>query len=645
MQPNSRWYSGSGIYRNVWLVVTGKIAVNHWGTFITTPQVNAKSALLNLTAEIKNSTGNKETIKVKESVYTEENILVASVSSGDLVISDTLTSVKQEVTIKDPLLWSDKNPNLYRVVTEIKKGNYKVDNYETVIGIRSFSFDTAKGFLLNGESVKIRGVCDHHDLGCLGAAINLRAIERQLELLREMGCNAIRTSHNPPAPELLDLCDRMGFIVMDEAFDMWKKKKTDFDYSLDWDQWHKTDLEDMILRDRNHPSVFIWSIGNEIPEQRDSTGLPIAKELEGIVRNLDNTRPITSACDDPQPSNYIIRSGALDLIGYNYHEKTYADFPEIFPGKKFIATETTSAIATRGSYDMPSDSIRRWPDRGDGPFKTGNRDLSCSSYDNCSVPWGSTHEETWKFIKKNYFMSGMFIWTGFDYLGEPTPYPWPARSSYFGILDLSGFPKDSYYLYQSEWTEKNVLHIFPHWNWTPGKIIDVWAYTNCDEVELFLNGRSLGIKQKSGDIMHLVWKVPFETGTLLGVGRKAGKEILRQEIKTSGDPARIILSPDRSSIKADGSDLSFVKVTIVDKNNVPVPYADNLIDFKIEGNATVAGVDNGNQVSMESFRSESRTAFHGMCLIVLKSGSETGEVKLNASSSGLESAQVTINLK
>jgi beta-galactosidase len=644
IQPNSRWYSGSGIYRNVWLIITGKIAVNHWGTFITTPQVSTDSACLNIRTEIKNSSGKKETIKVKESVFDKENNLVATVSSRDIVLTDTLSSLTQEVTVKNPFLWSDNKPYLYRVVTEVTKGNFKVDNYETVIGIRSFSFDSDKGFILNGESVKIRGVCNHHDLGCLGAAINTRAIERQLELLREMGCNAIRTSHNPPAPELLDLCDRMGFIVMDEAFDMWKKKKTDFDYSFNWDQWHKTDLEDMILRDRNHPSVFIWSIGNEIPEQRDSTGLPIAMELAGIIRNLDSTRPITSACDDPQLSNYIIRSGALDLIGINYHEKTYADFPETFPGKKFIATETTSAIATRGSYDMPSDSIRRWPDNSDGHFKTGNADLSCSSYDNCSVPWGSTHEETWKILKKHDFLSGMFIWTGFDYLGEPTPYPWPARSSYFGILDLSGFPKDAYYLYQSEWTEKNVLHIFPHWNWTHGKLIDVWAYTNCDEVELFLNGRSLGVKQKSGDELHLVWRVPFEAGTLLGVGKKEGKEILRQEIQTAGDPLRIILSPDRSSINADGSDLSFIKVTIVDKNNVPVPNADNLINFEIEGNATVAGVDNGNQVSMESFKSNNRKAFHGVCLIVLKSGSKTGEVKLKASSSGLESAHVTINL-
>jgi beta-galactosidase len=645
MQPNSRWYSGSGIYRNVWLVVTGKIAVNHWGTYVTTPQVSDKSALINIKTQIKSSTGKTETVKVTESVYDEENKLVASVKSGNIVIADSIASVPLEMTVKDPVLWSDKKPYLYRVVTEIENENLKIDNYETVIGIRSFKFDVDKGFLLNGEKVKIRGVCDHQDLGCLGSAINTRALERQLELLKEMGCNAMRTSHNPPAPELLDLCDKMGFIVLDEAFDMWKKGKTPFDYSLDWDKWHKTDLEDLVLRDQNHPCVFMWSIGNEIPEQGDSTGTTIAKELAGIVRNLDNTRPVTSACNDPEPSNFIIKSGALDLIGYNYREKTYPDFPKVFPGQKFIATETTSAIATRGSYDMPSDSIRRWPDRWDRPLKTGNADLTCSSYDNCSVPWGSTHEETWKIIKKYDFLSGLFIWTGFDYLGEPTPYPWPAKSSYFGILDLAGFPKDAFYLYQSEWTEKNVLHIFPHWNWTPGKMVDVWAYTNCDEVELFLNGRSLGIKQKSGDDLHLVWKVPFEAGTLLGVGRKAGKEILREEVKTAGDAAKIVLSPDRQTINADGSDLSFVKVTVVDKNNVPVPFADNLIKFKIDGNASIAGVDNGNEISLESFKADNRKAFHGLCLAVVKAGTMKGEVNLTASSEGLESAKTNIVLK
>jgi beta-galactosidase len=368
----------------------------------------------------------------------------------------------------------------------------------TTFGIRTFAFDTAKGFFLNGKHLKILGVCDHHDLGCLGAAINTRALQRQLELLKEMGCNGIRTSHNPPAPELLDLCDEMGFIVMDEAFDMWMKEKTKYDYHLDFAEWHKRDVEDMVLRDRNHPSVFIWSIGNEVSEQwdhSDNSGSTIARDLAGIIRGLDTTRPITANCNDDRPDNPVIRSGALDLIGYSYGHNDYHLFPATYPGKKLIGSEATSALESRGHYDMPSDSIRRWPTRWDIPMKDGNPDNTVSAYDNCSVPWGATHEEGWNLVKKNDFVSGMFIWTGFDYLGEPTPYVWPSRSSYFGILDLAGFPKDVYYMYQSEWTNKPVLHILPHWNWKPGQTIDVWAYTNCDEVELFLNGKSVGVRK------------------------------------------------------------------------------------------------------------------------------------------------------
>ncbi|MBS1936131.1 MAG: glycoside hydrolase family 2 protein, partial [Bacteroidetes bacterium] len=356
---------------------------------------------------------------------------------------------------------------------------------------------------------------------------NYRALQRQLEILKAMGCNAIRTSHNPPAPELLELCDKMGFIVLDEAFDMWKMEKTKYDYHLYWDEWHKKDLEDMILRDRNHPSVIMWSIGNEINEgwqTKDSTennpGFIIAKELGDIIHSLDKTRPVTSALNNPNPNNPIYRSGALDLVGYNYDNNNLAHFHERFPGKKFLGTETVSALETRGHYDIyiPSDSIRRWPESWDKPFDKGNADLTVSAYDNVSAPWGSTHEETWKVFKKYDFLSGQFIWTGFDYIGEPTPYPWPARSSYFGIIDLAGFPKDVYYMYQSEWTDKTVLHIFPHWNWKQGDTVDVWAYYNhADEVELFLNGQSLGTRKKEGDDLHVKWRVPFQPGTLKAV--------------------------------------------------------------------------------------------------------------------------------
>ena len=644
-QPNSRWYSGSGIYRNVWLVKTSPVAVDHWGTFVTTPRIDANGATVNIKTRINNATGKAVNVIVKSIIYDADNKPVAEASLPKIILKNLQTEIQQTLTVKTPLLWSVDNPVLYHIVTTVSTKQAILDEYDTPIGIRSFDFDAEKGFILNGKQLKIKGVCNHHDLGCLGAAINTRALERQLELLKEMGCNSIRTSHNPPAPELLDLCDKMGFIVMDEAFDMWKKKKTDFDYGLDFDQWHKTDLQDMVLRDRNHPSVFIWSIGNEILEQWDSTGISIARELAGIVRELDQTRPITSACNQPDPSNFIVRSGALDLIGYNYHHNTFSDFPKTFPGKKFIASETTSALATRGSYDMPADSIRRWPIQWDKPFVEGNADLSCSAYDNCSAPWGSTHEETWKIIKKYDFLSGMYIWTGFDYLGEPTPYTWPARSSYFGILDLCGFPKDAFYMYQSEWTNKPVLHILPHWNWKPGQTVDVWVYSSCNEVELFLNGRSLGIQHKSGDQIHLSWKVPFEAGTLHASGRNNGKEIITNEIKTAGLPAKIILTPDHSTIQADGNDLSYITAQVVDQNNVPVPDAGNLIYFSVQGNGSIAGVDNGNPVSMESFKSHERRAFHGKCILVVKAGKDNGPITVTANADGLLTATQVVQTK
>jgi len=643
-QPNSRWYSGSGIYRNVWLVKTGKIAVDHWGTYVTTPKIDQKGAEVFVKIRVRNSPGTMPAISIKSGIYNQQNELVAEVITPKVKLEKGNTEIQQKLVVKNPVLWSDEKPEMYRLVTTLYTKSGILDEYETPFGIRTFEFDAVRGFILNGRPVKIKGVCNHHDLGCLGAAINKRGLERQLELLKEMGCNGIRTSHNPPAPELLDLCDRMGFIVMDEAFDMWKMEKTPCDYSRDFDEWHQRDIQDMVYRDRNHPSVFIWSIGNEIPEQWDSTGFRLARELAGLVRELDKTRPITSACNNPDTSNYIIKSGVLDLIGQNYHHGTFANFPTIYPGKKFIASETTSAIATRGSYDMPADSVRVWPRYWDKPFTDGNADLSCSAYDNCRVPWGSTHEETWKIIKKYDYLSGLFIWTGFDYIGEPTPYPWPARSSYFGILDLCGFPKDAFYMYKSEWTSTPVLHLLPHWNWKAGQDVDVWAYSNCEEVELFLNGRSLGTQKKTGDQIHFAWKVPFEPGTLRAIGRTNGKQVLTDEVRTAGLPARIILTPDRSSIHADGQDLSYITVQVADQNNIPVPDAGNRIYFSVEGDAAIAGTDNGDPTSMESFKSHEKRAFYGKCLLVVKAGNKEGTVKITAVSDGLQSATENIQL-
>jgi beta-galactosidase len=645
-QPNSRWYSGSGIYRNVWLTTLNETHIDNWGTYITTPEINSTEAVVAIQTNVVN--GSNANTLLLTTVYD---------ASGKQVASSTTKAdnsrISQSIKIPQPKLWSVDRPYLYKAVSQLKSGNSILDEYSTTFGIRSFEFDREKGFSLNGKRIKLLGVCNHHDLGALGAAINTRALERQLEILKAMGCNSIRTSHNPPAPELLDLCDKMGFIVMDEAFDMWAKPKTKYDYSNDWNQWHVKDLSDFIVRDRNHPSVMIWSIGNEILEQwgdvskGDTSGRVIARELAGIVRSLDSTRPITSALNSTETSNQIFQSGALDLVGFNYTHQKWGDFLSQFPGQKFIVTESTSALETRGHYDLvPFDTIRRWPRRWDEEFKNGNPDLTVSAYDHVSTPWGSTHEESIKPLLKFDHVSGMYIWTGFDYLGEPTPYPWPARSSYFGIIDLAGFPKDVYYLYQSVFTNKPVLHIYPHWNWKQGDTVDVVAYyNNADEVELFLNGKSLGKQFKKEDELHVKWRVPYAPGTLKAVSIKNGKTVLTKEIKTAGEAYKLSLKADRNTITADGKDLSFVTVEVRDKNGVLVPDAKNLIKFSVSGSAFIAGVDSGDPVSMESFKSNQHTALNGKALCILQSNGSKGKITLTANADGLQSSTIQIVAK
>jgi len=646
-QPNSRWYSGSGIYRNVWLSTVDPIHVDQWGTWIRTPEVNERAAKISIDTTIRNQSASDSSIKVRTILYDASGREVSRAVADLGLPKAGASKASQELSIARPSLWSPENPYLYKAVSEVVQLNRIVDRYETPFGVRYFVFDPNKGFLLNGKQVKILGVCNHHDLGSLGAAVNTRAIERQLEMLKTMGVNSIRTSHNPPAPELLELADKMGFIVMDEAFDIWKKQKTKFDYHLDWDQWHHRDLEDMVLRDRNHPSVIMWSIGNEVAEQWNNSpeaGI-ISKELTAIVRNLDQTRPLTAACNFVSADNKLLTEGNLDLVGINYSHANWLKFPQWFPNRPIMLTETNSALASRGSYDMPSDVIKRWPAKWDEPLKDGNADYSCSSYDNCSTPWGSTHAETWRLVKKHDFLSGMFIWTGWDYLGEPTPYQWPAISSYFGIIDLAGFPKDAYYFYQSEWTTKPMLHLFPHWNWKSGQTVDVWAYFNGDEVELFLNGRSLGTKRKTGEDFHVLWRVPFEPGTLRAVSRRNGKIELTKEVRTAEPAAKIALIADRRMIKADGVDLSFVTVQIVDKNGTVVPHADNVVNLDVKGVGFVAGLDNGNQISHEPFKTNRKKAFHGQLMALIQSKGQPGKILVRATSGGLAPTSIGIAVR
>ena len=646
-QPNSRWYSGSGIYRNVWLTTLDPVHVEHWGTYVTTPDVNSASATVVLKTQVQNGSKSAAPVNLTTIIQDANDREVARQVEKNVAAKDQHATVSQTLKVSSPMLWSDERPYVYKVISQLDQGGRIVDRYETPLGIRTFRFDVAKGFFLNGKSLKIRGVCDHHDLGSLGAAVNPRAIERQLEMLKQMGVNGIRTSHNPPAPELLDLADKMGFIVMDEAFDMWKIEKTKFDYHLDWDEWHKRDLEDMVLRDRNHPSVIIWSIGNEVVEQwnNNPAGGTIARELKAIVRNLDPTRPITSATNGVSRDNKVIMEGELDLVGTNYAHRKLPEFAKMFPGRPILGTETNSSLHMRGSYAMPSDEILRWPTDEKDILKLSPT-YECSSYDNSTANWGSAHEETWKLVKNHDFFSGMYIWTGWDYIGEPTPFPWPAVSSYFGIIDLAGFPKDPFYFYQSEWTNTPVLHVFPHWNWKPGEKVDVVAYfNNADEVELFLNGRSQGTKRKQGDNMHVFWRLSFEPGTLKAVSRKNGRVVLTREVRTAEEPAQIVLTPDRQAIKADGVDLSFVTVKVVDKNGTLVPLADNLIKFEVVGPGSIAGVDNGNQISHESFKGSQRKAFHGMALAIIQAQPKAGRIVLKATADNLAPASVVINAR
>ena len=669
-QPNSRWYSGCGIYRDVRIVKANPVHVAQWGTYITT-KIHDEYTVVDIDVTIENDSSDPTEISVWSTIV-DANRKGVSQMANHLIATSGSNTIQQHVYMTDPHLWSTDDPYMYTMITEIRLDGKTIDTYTTQFGIRTIEFRADSGFYLNGEHVRINGVCNHHDLGCLGAATNERAIERQLQILKGMGCNGIRCSHNPPSPILLDLCDRMGFLVMDEAFDMWRRRKTDRDYARFFDEWYERDLTDLVVRDRNHPSIVLWSIGNEVLEQwsdakADTLSLEqanlilnmghsadqlaqegemsvnslITARLAEIIKELDPTRPVTAGCNEPSPGNHLFRSGAIDVIGYNYHNQNVPSVPRLFPGKPFIITESVSALMTRGFYEMPSEQMMTRPVRWDRPYF--NPTFSCSAYDNVATPWGSHHEENLIFLNNQPFVAGQYIWTGFDYIGEPTPYGWPARSSYFGIVDLAGFPKDVYYLYQSEWTDTPVLHLFPHWNWEPGKQIDMWCYyNNADEVELFINGKSQGTRTKDANHLHVVWNVTFEPGTVKIVARKDGVETASREIHTAGEPAQIRLTPDRSTIKSNGTDLSFVTVEILDKDGNLCPNADNLVKFEISGNGFIAGVDNGSPISLERFKDDKRKAFYGKCLVVLQNNGKKGTIKLDAVAEGLKRAHIDI---
>jgi beta-galactosidase len=659
-QPNCRWYSGSGIYRHTWLRVTDKLHIAHWGTFVTTDKASEKSATVQIITRVQNEGKNDIMCTLSTIVLECDGSAVQTAETSRNIAAGGEYEFIQKVKITNPSLWSPDNPYLHKVRSTVIKQGKATDIYDTVFGVRSIEFDKDKGFLLNGRQVKLHGVCLHHEAGAVGAAVPERVWERRLEKLKEMGCNAIRTSHNPYSPEFMDLCDRMGFLVMAEIYDEWKEPKPqtpDFGYRIYFDEWSERDVTDFIRRDRNHPSVVIWSAGNEVVDQVVPAGTETLKKLINIFHREDPTRPVTVGCDrivaEPEavPQKFL---KLLDVVGYNYvdrwrdrYEKYYSIDRQAFPKRKFIGTENGSLGGIRGDYSYLFPQTT-------GPISRRNNNR-----------W-IDFEQMWKFVSTYDYVSGDFMWTGIDYLGESN---WPRKANTSGVIDTCGFEKDTWYFCQSQWTDKPMLHIFPHWNW-PGKegeYVPVLCYTNCDSVELFLNGKSLGIQSywfpRSGmqgeyedfparnsiprttEDLHLTWTVPYQPGKLKAVGMKNGKEVVTEEISTTGKPAAIRLCADRKIIAADRIDIAHITCKILDAQGRVVPVADNEITFKIQGEGKIIGLDNGNPVSHEDYQANHRKAFNGLCLVIIQSADKNGIIQLSATSPGLKSDSITITTK
>jgi beta-galactosidase len=671
LEPGSRYFSGCGIYRDVWLTVTGPLHVAHWGTYITMPSVSAAAATVQMLTTFVNDGNDAAPSELRWTILDASGKQVTDIRAVQTIAAHGQSDFSPQVTIPRPNLWTLDQPYLYTVRCQVSQDGKVVDQYDTPVGIRSAVFDANKGFLLNDQPVKINGVCLHQDGGAVGFAVPIAVWERRLNLLKQMGCNAIRVSHNPPSPAFLDLCDRLGFLVMDEAFDEWMHGKVAKGYHIYFNDWSERDVTDQVRRDRNHPSVILWSCGNEIGEQVTPDGVAAVRRLVGIFHREDPTRPVTAACDkvyaEPRsaPPEFI---AALDVAGYNYvnrwrdrTETFYETDKEAFPNRLFIGTESPAMGGTRGDYSFlfntpppppATQPAGRGRGRGFGFFARVS-----------GLGRMIDVEELWQFVRTRPYVSGDFMWTGIDYLGESF---WPSKSATSGVIDTCGFPKDGYYFYQSQWTTQPVLHIFPHWNF-PGKegqFIPVLCFTNCDTVELFLNGKSIGVKgyefprlgmQDNYGIMpprarakrttadlHLEWDVPYEPGTLRAVGVTDGRVVATEEVSTTGAPAAIALFADRPAISADQRDVAQVTVQILDDQGRVVPIADNEVSFEIQGPGNLIATDSGNPMSHESFQSDHRKAFNGLALAIVQSTDQPGTIRLIAHSPGLKDATIDV---
>jgi len=640
-QPNSRWYSGSGVYRNVWLVTVNPVHVTYNGVAVTTPSVSAATATVAVNSEVQNQSASTAAVTVTATVLSPTGAVATSADSASTSIAaGAMAVVSQSLTVTAPQLWSVAAPNRYQVKVDVKVGGAIVDTYVAPLGFRTATFDANTGFSLNGQNVKIWGVNMHHDLGALGSAVNYRAIERQVQILRGMGVNAIRTSHNPPAPELLYITERLGVLVLDESFDTWTQNKTANDYGLYFATWAQRDIQDMVKRDRNHPSIILWSIGNEVGGSTTTT----AQNLKTWVLAMDSTRAVTWASNKmggPHVAEGDDRNVAklLDVAGYNYapYAGDYDADHSANPTWKILGTETSASVRSRGIYHTPASTITK-------ATAQSSPDRQASSYDNEAAGFGDTAQSSYSYDASRAFVSGSFIWAGFDYIGEPTPYSsFPSKSSYYGAIDTAGFPKDVYYFYKSRWVTDPVVHILPHWNWTAGTMVTVYVYNNCDSVELFLNNASQGAKTATASTLRLEWTVPWASGTLRADCKRGGSAVATDQVRTAGAAARVVLSADRTTIDTDGKDLVFVTGDIQDANGAIVPSAANAVSFTVSGPGQLVGVDNGNPVDTASYKGTSRNAFSGKVLAIVRSTGTAGSIAVSASSAGLTSGSVTVS--
>ncbi|KAI2619940.1 glycoside hydrolase family 2 protein [Hypoxylon sp. NC1633] len=665
----SRWYPGAGLYRNIWLIKVDQTHVGQYGTFITTPVVSAKSADVHLTVEVENKKNVSRQVEVNTDVYVFDaetgqagaEIIVSFPKATLSVAASSKQSINSSVTVTNPRLWGPKpsqETNMYVAVTSLLADGTVIDTYETRFGIRSISYDANTGISVNGQRVYIQGTNNHHDHGSIGAGFNLRAAERQLELLQEMGCNALRMSHNPPAPEILDLADRLGFLVLDEIFDVWKQGKITDDYHVYFDEWHEQDLRTFMRRDRNHPSVITWSFGNEIVEQSSSSGGATARELYGIIVQEDPTRKLSAGINNAQAGSEF--ANAVEIPGMNYQgegrgtsfSSAFPSYHSTYPAKVLWSTESSSGVSSRGTFLFPVTSANSTT-VGTGSGQDSTK-LIVSAYELYAVSWGSSPDKVFGMLDKYPYVAGEFVWTGWDYIGEPTPFDTQARSSYFGIIDLAGFKKDRFYLYQARWRPDlswltdfyPMAHILPHWTWPSrvGQVTPVHVFSGADEAELFVNGKSAGRLQRKASNYRFRWdSVTYQPGELHVVTYKNGVEWAQDTVKTAGQAAGLSITADRTAISGDGLDLSFITVAVVDASGTTVPEASTAITFSISGPAVIVSTDNGNPADFTAFPSLTRNAYSGLALAVVRSEpGGTGQITVRAQASGLQAAEVVL---